>query len=125
MTRTTTHDTGLELIDPATHHGRDAAHLRAIIAAAEKVEAAQEQLADVVAEARRGGRRGRSSEPAWVSPSRPRSSVSAAAPESGDRDPPTEGSVTVHDTRYARCRLPRVLHSHGVRRAAATPGRRA
>lgn len=55
MTRTTTHDTGLELIDPATHHGRDAAHLRAIIAAAEQVEAAQEQLADVVAEARRGG----------------------------------------------------------------------
>lgn len=55
MIMRTTDPTGLDRLDPATRPGRDAVHFRAIIAAAEAVDAAEAGLRDAVASARAAG----------------------------------------------------------------------
>ena len=50
-----TSDTGLDVLDPATHPGRDAASFRRIIAARKKVKDADAELRAAVRAAREGG----------------------------------------------------------------------
>ena len=55
MTTDTTHDIGLETVDPARHPARDAVHFRRIIAARRNLAAAENELREAVRAAHEDG----------------------------------------------------------------------
>lgn len=55
QTAQTIDETGLDAVSPQTHPARDAVHFRAIVAANQAVQDAEQQLRDAVAAARADG----------------------------------------------------------------------